>query len=65
MGKAIKLKPNDDVGNLKKIVDTLKKWHYDLMFKYNFEFFMDRCQAFGTTKEVQNHMNKVRKIHKG
>lgn len=50
MGKEIKLKPNEDAKNLKKIIDTLKKWHFDLMFKYNFEFFMDRCQAFGTTK---------------
>jgi hypothetical protein len=35
------------------------------MPKYNYEYFLDRCSAFGNTKLLQSYMNKVRNIHKG
>jgi hypothetical protein len=51
--KAIKLSGNDEAKDLGKVVDLLKGWHFELMPKYNFEFFIDRCQAFGSTKLLQ------------
>lgn len=51
--KQLKFSKDDEVKNLGKIVDLMKSWHFDLMPKYNFEFFVERCQSFGSKKLVQ------------
>lgn len=43
----------------------LKHWHFQLIPKYNFAFFLDRCQAAGSTKLINAYIDRVRKIHKG
>ena len=71
--KTTKFTSPDEIKNLGKVVDLLKAWHFELMPKYNFEYFVERCQAFGSTKLIQvwwyllmqSYMAKVRKIHKG
>lgn len=47
------------------VVMTLKSWQYQLMPKYSYGYFLQRCQALGGGKETVAYMHKVRRIHKG
>lgn len=47
------------------VIVSLKTWHYQMMPKYSYDYFLQRCQALGNHKITSGYMNKVRRIHKG
>ena len=54
------------------VVITLKTWQRQMMPKYSYGYFFQRCQALGSNKLVavilsimQPFLHKVRRIHKG
>ena len=47
------------------VTTTLKTWQYNMMPKYSFSYFLQRCQALGSDKILSAYMMKVRRIHKG
>lgn len=44
---------------------TIKTWQTQLMPKFYYQFFLQRCQALGSNKTVAAYLAKVRRIHKG
>jgi hypothetical protein len=37
---------------MKKIVTLLKTWHVNMVPRYSFDYFLQRCQALGSNKRV-------------
>jgi len=37
---------------MKKIVVLLKTWHFKMMPKYSFDYFLQRCQVLGGHKQL-------------
>ena len=38
---------------MKKITIGLKTWHFNMRPKYSYEYFLQRCQALGSHKQLQ------------
>ena len=49
----------------------IRNWHYMVMPKYDFDYFLDRCNKFGAQNIIkviifiQAYMGKVRKVKTG
>lgn len=50
---------------LEDYLSLVKEWAFNVAPKYEFSFFMDRCQAFGHKKEFTEELKNLRKYHKG
>ncbi len=37
---------------MKKIVTSLKTWHFEMVPKYSFDYFLQRCQVLGGQKHL-------------
>ncbi|CAD8062184.1 unnamed protein product [Paramecium sonneborni] len=56
---------NDELDELNKYMHVIEEWHYQVMPKYDFDYFTNRLQKFGGNISVQSHLKLVRKAHKG
>jgi len=43
----------DEIKNLRKLARLVQEWHFQLMPKYSFNYFMDRCHKLGTKPAVR------------
>lgn len=50
---------------LEDYLSLVKEWAFNVAPKYEFTYFMDRCQTYGHKREVTDELNKLRKYHKG
>lgn len=50
---------------LEDYLALVKGWAFSVAPKYEFNYFMDRCQTFGHKKEFTEELNHLRKYHKG
>ncbi|CAD8054791.1 unnamed protein product [Paramecium primaurelia] len=56
---------NDELDELNKYMHVIEEWHYQVMPKYDFDYFTNRLQKFGGNNSVQTHLQFLRKAHKG
>ncbi|CAK62429.1 unnamed protein product (macronuclear) [Paramecium tetraurelia] len=56
---------NDELDELNKYMHVIEEWHYQIMPKYDFDYFTNRLQKFGGNNSVQTHLQFLRKAHKG
>lgn len=50
---------------LEDYLSLVKEWAFNVAPKYEFSYFMDRCQTYGHKREFTEELNKLRKYHKG
>lgn len=50
---------------LEDYLSTIKEWAFSVAPKYEFNYFIDRCQTYGHKREFTEELNKLRKCHKG
>ncbi|CAD8051614.1 unnamed protein product [Paramecium primaurelia] len=56
---------NEELEELNKYMHVIEEWHYQVMPKYDFDYFTNRLQKFGGNNSVQTHLQFLRKAHKG
>ncbi|CAK70679.1 unnamed protein product (macronuclear) [Paramecium tetraurelia] len=56
---------NDELDELNKYMHVIEEWHYQVMPKYDFDYFTNRLQKFGGNNSVQTHLQFLRKAYKG
>ena len=44
------------------VIVSLKTWHYQMMPKYSYDYFLQRCQALGNHKITSVYSNLLRVI---
>jgi hypothetical protein len=55
MTKALDISKSSDINvqqTMKKIVVCLKTWQFEMMPKYSFDLFIQRCQVLGNHKRL-------------
>ena len=51
--------------DLKKLMNLYKEWHFGVAPKFEFNYFMQKCQVLGTKAPIRSFMTRIRKVHSG
>ncbi|OMJ94485.1 hypothetical protein SteCoe_2396 [Stentor coeruleus] len=51
--------------DLKKLMNIYKEWHFITAPKFEFRYFIEKCQILGTKTPIRSFMTRMRKVHKG
>jgi hypothetical protein len=51
--------------DLKKLLNLYKEWHFITAPKFEFRYFVEKCQTLGTKGPIRSFMTRMRKVHKG
>lgn len=64
--EAQKIKISGDAKNdLKKLLNLFKEWHFGAAPRFEFNYFVQKCQTLGTKAPVRSFMTRLRKVHAG
>ena len=55
----------DTKSDLKKLINLYKEWHFGVAPKFEFNYFVQKCQALGTKPPIRAFMTRIRKVHAG
>jgi len=51
--------------NLNNLIKLYSEWHFNLAPKFEFGFFLQKCQSLGQKPAIRSFMSKLRQVHKG
>lgn len=64
--EAQKIKMSGDVKNdLKKLLNLYKEWHFGAAPRFEFNYFVQKCQTLGTKAPIRSFMSRIRRVHAG
>lgn len=58
----VKGNPEDD---LKRLMNLYKEWHFQLAPKFEFSYFIQKCQILGQKAPIRAFMSRIRNVHRG
>jgi hypothetical protein len=60
--KIAELKP---IKGLNELMAVTREWAFTMNPRFEFDFFLEKCQRVGKTKEFTPHLDNLRRVHKG
>jgi hypothetical protein len=51
--------------DLRALLNMYKEWHFIVAPKFEFNYFVQKCQVLGTKAPVRGYMNRLREFHSG
>jgi hypothetical protein len=51
--------------DLRSLLDLYKEWHFIVAPKFEFNYFIQKCQILGTKAPVRSYMGRLRDYHSG
>ena len=54
-----------EASDLDKIMNMYRGWHREIAPKFEFSYFAERLSKFSNSKDVKEHMEKLRGVYKG
>jgi Replication Fork Protection Component Swi3 len=55
----------DNKNDLNRLLNLYKEWHFGVAPKFEFNYFIQKCQALGSKNPVKAYMARLRKVHSG
>ena len=60
------LKPSGNTKqDLRALLTMCKEWHFIVAPRFEFNYFVQKCQVLGTKAPVRGYMNRLREFHSG
>ena len=55
----------DSKNDMKKLMNLYKEWHFGVAPRFEFNYFVQKCQVLGTKAPIRSFMTRIRKVHTG